>query len=825
MNKWLTTIFFFVLVSFPPLLYAQQGGLKGTVKDAETGEALVGANVILQGTNQGAATDTYGKFLISNIPSGSYNVAISFIGYATYSVSVVIKDNDVNEINVLLTKSSIVSEQIVISASRRPEKLTEAPATIDVITSKDLENFPTFNTGELFARQKGVDYVRAGVLGIGINIRGLNNSFNTKNLQMNDNKLSTLVATGLPLGVMSTTVKEDVERIEIILGPAAVLYGPNAHNGLVNVISKDPRTSEGTIIALGGGSQSVFSGRFRHAGVVNDKFSFKVTGEYTQGLEYNYTDSVYVGIKGYPELDLDRRFSSVKGEASLYYSLNNTDDIIVTYGTSISNNIGNTNAGRNLIKDWKINILQGRYVSPHIFAQIYHTWSNTSDTYAMNQRTQNYVSFINAGFSVAEAKQRSFKEAWFATSPTTGISLKRGAVFEDASRRWNGEAQYNNTFGGLNLITGAQWQRDIANSNHTYLLDDNGPIQLDQIGGYAQLEYQFKDSGFKVMVAGRGDNHELYGFNFVPKAALLYTIGTGTFRVTYGKGIASPSILNLNGNLFGGLILGNGEGFTLSDGTKIAKLEVETINTFETGYKGLIEDKWFVDVNGYYNKSEHFITPLLNIATSGRKVTKRGDTPMSEVVPGTPTSGASFLLTYLNFGKVDTYGADISVNYFMNDNVNFIFNYSYFGFKLDTGDLTNDGNKDGKVDENDLPMNTPTNKLGFGINFSYDKFFGTVFTRWTEKYDYISGINVAASTNTNLVVGGSPVVENARVGRSWNYGPLGGFVNVDVSAGYRISPKITLAVAVVNLFDTAEREFAGSPFIDRLVSSEIKFNF
>ncbi len=823
MHKWMTI---FVFVFFCSLsLLAQQGGLKGTVKDSETGEVLVGANVVLKGTNLGAATDTDGKFSISGIPSGTYDLIVSYIGYSSSSLSVTISGNEVKEIEVSLIKSGIVSEQIVVTASKRPEKITEAPATIDVITSKDIEELPSFNTGELFARQKGVDYVRAGVVGTGLNIRGLNSSFNIKNLQMNDNRLSTLIATGLPLGALTTTVKEDIDRIEIILGPAAVLYGPNAHNGLVNIITKDPRTSQGTTFVLSGGNQSVFSGRFRHAAVVNDKFAFKVTGEYTQGLEFNYTDSVYVGTKGYPELDLNRRFTSLRGEAGLYYSLNKTDDIILSYGGSVNNNIGNTNAGRNQIKDWKINILQGRYVSPHIFAQLYHTWSNTSNTYAMNQRTQNYVSFINAGFSDAEARARSYKEAWFGTSPTSGVALKRGAVFEDASRRWNGEVQYNNTFSGLNLVTGVQWQRDIANSNHTYLLDDNGPIQLDQVGGYAQLEYKVQDSGLKLMVAARGDDHQLYGFNFVPKAGVLYSVGSGTFRITYGKGIAAPSILNLSGNLFGGLILGNGEGFTLSDGTKIPKLEVETINTFEVGYKGLIQNKLYVDVNAYYNKSEHFLTPLLNIATQGRKVTKRGDTPIQQVVPGTPPAGASFLLTYLNFGKVDTYGADLSLNLFVSDNLNLILNYSYFNFRLDRNDLANDGNKDGKVDETDLPINTPTNKIGFGVNLSYEKFFGTVFGRWVEKYDYISGINVAASTNTNLFVGGSPIVENARVGRTWNYGPLGGFVNIDVSGGYRFTQQLTFSVAVVNLFDTKEREFAGSPFISRLVSGELKYTF
>jgi iron complex outermembrane receptor protein len=57
--------------------------------------------------------------------------------------------------------------------------------------------------------------------------------------------------------------------------------------------------------------------------------------------------------------------------------------------------------------------------------------------------------------------------------------------------------------------------------------------------------------------------------------------------------MAVPSILNLKGNLFGGLVLGNGEGFTLSDGTKIAKLEVETIDSYEIGYKGKLSKNFY----------------------------------------------------------------------------------------------------------------------------------------------------------------------------------------------------------------------------------------
>lgn len=843
--------------------WAQTGTLTGKVSDAGTGEALIGASVYLEGATSGTVTDNDGNFSLK-VPTGQQTIIVSYVGYSAVSTSVEISPNSARTINFQLQVTRLISEEVVVSASRKAEKLTNAPATIAVINARAITELPSFNVAELLGRQRGVDYVRAGVLGIGINARGFNSAFNPKNLQINDSRLSSLIATGLPLGALSTTVKEDVERIEVVLGPSSALYGPNAHNGLLNTITKDPRTSQGTTIALGIGNQNVLTTRLRHATKFNDKFAFKVSAEFTQGTEFDFTDTVYyfntafdsplfggpgngTGIRYHaePELEMDPRydfssgntksllsgdespfnFSSIRGEAALYYTVAKNSDIILSYGGSQSNNIGNTNAGRNLIKDWQVHWLQARFVSPRVFAQVYHTISSTEDTYAMNQRTQNFWSFVDAGFDTQEAWDRSLNEQWFGITPQIGVPLNRGANFKDDSRRWNAEAQYNNKISsiGLDFIAGVQYQYDIANSKGTYLLDADGEITIGQIGGYLQLERRF-GANFKAVLAARADNHDLYGFNFIPKAALVYFNDKGALRLTFGQGIAAPTILNLEANIFGGVLLGNGAGFTLSDGAEIPALKVEKISTFELGYKGKLTDRLFFDANAYYNISEDFLSPAINIATNGRTVVKRGDQDMSEVVPGTPATGATLVLTYLNFGSVNTYGFDASANYIITDELGFNLNYSYFGYTLDENDPTNDGNQNGKVDENDLPINTPTHKIGAGLNYSGKKFFGSLFGRWVQAYDFFSGINVAAATNTSLIYAGSPVVEDARVGRSFNYGPLGGFFNLDLGLGYRINDYLTVSGQVVNVLNQDVREFVASPIIKPLYSLEVKIN-
>ena len=815
-------ILMLVSIFFSIASFAQKGSISGTVVDATTQEPLMGTNIVVRGTNTGVSADENGNFKLDNLDPKTYTIDVFFMGYESITKEVNVTAGQDVKLDISLNLSSSVMDEVVLSASRRPQKVTRAPATIAIIGSKEISNYAG-NPGELAARQKGVDFVRSGVQGTGINIRGFNSAFNSKNLQVEDGRISTLVATGLPLGSFTTITKDDIERVEIILGPNAALYGPNAHNGLVATITKDPRTSEGTDVAVAAGNQKVFSARLRHAMKLSDKFAFKVWGERTQGEEFDYVDSVYVGTTAYPELELDRKFSTTKYGGAAYFGVSDKTDIIASYGHSNNSNLGVTNAGRNQIKDWAIDYVQAKLVSPHFYANLYHTWSKTEDTYAINQRTQNYVSFINNGFSEEEALQRSFYEQWFPVEglPDGGVSLPRGSVFKDNSRRFNAEAQYNNEIGSFKYVLGAQFQEDRADSKNTYLLDADGPIVIDQTGVYGQVEYTFEEADVDLLFVGRYDDHELYGGNFIPKAAIVKNFDFGSFRLTYGKGIAAPSILNLSGNLFGGLVLGNGEGFTLQDGTVIDPLKVETIKSYEVGYKGkLAGDKLFLDVNAYYNMSEDFLSPLINI-TAASPVTKRGDTPIGEVIPG---STGAVVLTYLNFGSVDTYGADFGLNYYLNERNRFSFNYSYFDFSLDTEDLANDANKDGVVNSTDLPINTPKNKFGIGYYYTSPKFYGSIYTRYVQEYDFFSGINIAAKTQDLNGDGTNDVIENARNGRTWNYGPLGGFVNVDLNVGYNITENLAIGASITNLFNSEVREFVASPEIGRLFQVELKYH-
>lgn len=792
-------------------LQGQTARLSGTISSSE-GIPLAGANVSILDSNYGTISDENGIYEMA-LDAGDYVLQVTYIGFSDYSAAISLSNGDNVVRNIQLNLGNIFDE-VVVSASRRKEKLTESAATIQTIFARQIEEYAG-NPGEILARQKGIDYFRAGIAGPAFNIRGFNSNFNSKNLQVTDGRFASLIATGLPYGALDPVVKEDIERVELILGPNSTLYGPNAHNGLMNTITKDPRTSEGTTIAfnpgVSGDGDAFYSGRIRHAQVLSDKVAFKAFGEYTKATEFEYADSVFInrdgipGTEGYEEYQLDPGVDFLRIGGALYFSPTDDIDVVYNAGYSNSNFLSPTNVGRNQIKDWKINFHQLKLTSDHWFAQVAYSTSKTDSTYSIDERTKQYYRLKDAGFSEADAGG--------------ALSYGSGALFVDKSKRFNAEVQYNNKFGDLSLITGIQYQLDKAASDGTYLLDGGpgGTIDVSQTGAYAHLTYDLK-GGWRVLAAARGDNHEIYDFNFIPKLGLLKIGKLGTWRLTYGEGIAAPTIINMYGNLFGGLILGNAEGFTLADGTKVPKQLVEKIKTLELGYRGRTNDsKLFIDANAYYNISKDFLSPVTVVGVT----THRGDTPIADVQSAFGVYGG-LVATYVNFGKVNTYGFDLGTTYYFSPNFSGTFNYSFFDYSVDETNLENDFNKDGVVNFLDILVNAPTHKFNAGVNYSDGKWFGGLYGRWVQEYDYFSSFQIASKTHDGLFYRGRPIVENARSGDTFNYGPLGGFFTLDASIGCHVSSRLQVSFAATNMFNKPLREFTASAPTKGLYTVEFK---
>ena len=203
------------------------GKLSGEIKDAQTGEALVGANVIIEGTNFGAATNVNGEYVILNIPPGRYSVKYSFIGYETLlmqDVSITVDQTTI--LQVTLNPQTIQVEEIVVTA-RTPLIQKDVTSSISVITREEIEALPVSTFTELLSLQ-------AGVTGSGSNLH-IRGGRSNEVAYMID---GTIVVDPL-LGGLATDINNDaIQEMSLLSGTFNAEYG-NALSGVVNIVTRD----------------------------------------------------------------------------------------------------------------------------------------------------------------------------------------------------------------------------------------------------------------------------------------------------------------------------------------------------------------------------------------------------------------------------------------------------------------------------------------------------------------------------------------------------------------------------------------------------------
>ena len=215
--------------------FGQAASLYGIITDAETNEELVGANVVLTSGefSSGTATNSIGKYKLLNIPPGSYSLSISFIGYTSKIIKdIVLAATEKKLLNVELIPAGIEMNSVVVSASRQLQKVDEAPAAVIILESTDIESNPTLVPTEHVKGLTAVDVVSTGLNQDRVVIRGFNGAISSRLLVLTDYRLAQVPSLRFNVYNLIPTIDEDIERIELVLGPGSALYGPNAAGGV-----------------------------------------------------------------------------------------------------------------------------------------------------------------------------------------------------------------------------------------------------------------------------------------------------------------------------------------------------------------------------------------------------------------------------------------------------------------------------------------------------------------------------------------------------------------------------------------------------------------
>jgi iron complex outermembrane receptor protein len=809
-----------------PLSYGQDTGrLTGTVTGADTEESLPGANVTVVDTEYGTSTDAEGTFRITGLEAGQYDVRVSFVGYRSQTRSVTVRAGETTTLNVTLETSQVVAEEVVVTGSRRQEKVLEAPVQIEALSAEDIETAGGGTYLSALSNLKGVDFGRVGINGQSVSMRGFNNNFNTRLLQLKDGRVAQLPGTGLPQGNFLPTSELDVEQIEVVVGPASALYGPNAHTGVVNVITKSPWDDSGVAVNVRGGQEDLLDVNGRVAGTVNEDFGWKVTGQYMTANDYkpptggpNAAPSDSTHFFGTPfnetELVQDYDIESIRTEGSLYYRFADGWQAEATYGFSENDNFGVTNNGRNRIKDWQVQYQSLRVTGTHWFAQATHTSNDAGNTYQINGvaggASQIYAQALEGGASLSQARQQALDQL---------PSLRESNRFVDKGELWDSEIQYNDSYdlgtGAIDLVAGAQYRQFLPDSDGTFLADAAGQdIDQTEVGGYLQLDYRPTDA-LRINAAARVDEHSEYDTQFSPKAAIVYTVAPShNVRAGYNRAFKSPTILN--NHLFidvpplGRVARGNTDGYTIRDGPttsanvvrEVDPLQPEEVNSLEVGYKGVFGEQLFVNLTGYNSWYTDFISPLTTVANTLSPTNPMFAFQNGEIIePGGSLGSAAngYLLTYFNFGSATVRGMDVGLRYAASEKLELSGNLSLIELSdFDQGDAAQP-----------LLLNVPNTKVKGSATMrdvGFDGYFVSLSGRWKAAYEFRSGY-----WNSETF---------------YSDGEVPSRFTASLTAGYTIPDTgVQVKASVTNLFDEETPDVLGAPETGRLIWVSATYNF
>ncbi len=256
--------------------------LTGTILDDE-GLPLYGATVVVKGSNAGTVTDSQGQYTLTTQSNFPLTLEVSFVGFDTLSFS--LSDDQPQRFQLSFSNRF---DEIIVSASRKAEKLQEAPAAVSVISAQQVtKSGGAISPIRALINSPGVELQQQTGQRINIALRGANGIFSTNVFPLLDYR--SLITPGLEYfdSQNSPINPIDLERVEVVLGPGSALYGPDVTTGVVHFISKTPFKHPGTTAELIYGERNTLRAGIRHAGT-NEKesFGYKVNLRYSSGKDF-----------------------------------------------------------------------------------------------------------------------------------------------------------------------------------------------------------------------------------------------------------------------------------------------------------------------------------------------------------------------------------------------------------------------------------------------------------------------------------------------------------------------------------------------------------
>ena len=496
----------------------------------------------------------------------------------------------------------------VTSVSRKEQPLSKTPAAVFVITSEDIRRSGATNLPDVLRMAPGVDVARINANQWAISIRGFNDAFANKVLVLIDGRsVYDPTFSGVFWDVQSPPL-EDIERIEVIRGPGGTVWGANAMNGVINIMMKSSKDTQGGLISMATGSDSTADGFVRYGGTLGSQGTYRAYGSY-----FNFDPSA--AATGGEAADAGHAF---RGGFRSDWSPSPRDSV------TVEGDFQRTSEGQNYTTIFSANLPLEGSIAEHDTAEagdVLGLWKHTLS----NGSAMSLQFYDDYSHRTEEGLTFSHNTVDFDFDDHLTIGSRQDAVWGLGARVTSEDLSPGYS---ISLIP----------------LKRTDPL----FSAFLQDEVRISDSLWLTM--GSKFEHNAYtGFELEPSAQLLWTPAKNqAIWVSGARAVRQPSAVDAGIQYDYAILPAAGVPFALLRVAGNPNIKAETLLDFEAGYRSQLGKRFSVDLatfSGYYGNLQTYSpqTPYF-VATEG---------PPHLVVP----------LLFGNNSHGHTYGAELFMNW------------------------------------------------------------------------------------------------------------------------------------------------------------------
>ncbi len=568
---------FIISLFFCGITYAQTS-VSGSVKDSKN-EPVPGANVKVIGDSAGTVTDSDGNFSLSTAKKPPFNLEVSSVGYETKKFSV---SSNNQKVSVALTNEETKLEEIVVSASRAPERIRESPVTIERFTVKDVKKAaaPSFYDG--LENLKEVQMNTSSLSFKSINTRGFATVANTRFLQLVDGMDNSSPLLNFVLGNLIGVSEIDVQNVELLPGASSALYGANAFNGILFMNSQDPWNHQGVTAYAkfgqtnqkAGGTNNFYDYGIRVAHVFDKHFAAKANFTFMRGTDWYATNYNGIDANGDEVSGVDRNNPSYNG-INIY-----GDEVAVNlksrnaFGSSAYNLLPNIDISRTGYNETDLTESKVRNAKID-FSLHFKPWANDFEII--------WQSKFGFGNSIYQGASRYNLNGFFMQQHKLELKGKnfflRGYTINE-----DGGKSYDMTFTAINI-------NRIWKSDSQWFADYGGAF------GAATL-------GFVPGVGTTPAEAHAYARSVADTDRLIP--GTQEFKDAFNKVIADPNVLSGSKLVDNSRIYHSDANYNFKDLFELAEIEMQMGGSYRN-YQLNSHGRIYTDANSVINYNEYGI--------------------------------------------------------------------------------------------------------------------------------------------------------------------------------------------------------------------------